>query len=90
MPFGKPSNRDCLLPAERPTDDDRVASPDVAVGLRGGTVDVNLAPAAGFLRFGACLEQTRDIKPDVETLALIRHVNIVNSKAAVVQLRIAG
>lgn len=90
MPFGKPPNRDCLLPAERPTDDDRVASPDVAVGLRRGTVDVNLAPAAGFLRFGACLEKTRDIEPDVETLERVGHVNIVNSKAAVVQLLMAG
>ena len=59
-----------LFPAERAADDDGVAGPDVPVWFCGRPIDVDLAAAARFLRFGAGFEEACDVEPDVEALEL--------------------
>jgi hypothetical protein len=64
--IGEAAHHHQLHAAERPADAQRVADPDLAVGLGDHAVHLDLAVAAGLLRFGPRAEQARHVEPDVE------------------------
>jgi len=62
---------DVLMTTERARDADAVAFTDDAMGLRVFGVDLHLATLARALGFRTCLEQTGDIKPNVESNGVV-------------------
>ena len=51
-------------------DADAIAFAEGAVRFGVIAINLDLAALAGAFRFGACLEQTRNVEPDVETKAV--------------------
>lgn len=58
---------DGLLPPEWPTDPETVTLAKEAMGFGALAVDVDLAAFARALGLRACLEETADVEPDVES-----------------------
>lgn len=66
MALREATHDDALAASEWPGDFELVARPNLAMGFRGLTVDIDLAALARFLRFRSRFEQAGDVEPDVE------------------------
>ena len=56
---------DALMAAEGPGDAKAIALADEAIGFGGLAADFDFAALAGAFGFRACLEETRDVEPDI-------------------------
>jgi uncharacterized tellurite resistance protein B-like protein len=84
VPVGETTHDHVLLLAERPGDDERVARLHLAVRLGALTADLHFAALTGALRFGACLEQTRNVQPDIETKPFEQDIHYARSVLATI------
>src|SRR5262249_2751095 len=66
VPVGEGDDAHPLPTAEGTGDLDYVPGLHLAMRLRGLAIEVDLPSATGLLCLRSCLEQTRDIEPDVE------------------------